>query len=180
MDERAESSHGGRGEVHNPGTGDRSQALDDASEEGRSSNKYRRLDGEGARASPAPEQASRFLFVDSSTSGQRPRSDQRAINAHIQQTAHRNRKHAAQKKQTSGVANIGRHRPRPVLQPRPIEPQRIAIAPAVREQRGSLEAPSFPSFASSPASSSTTSVRAESRTPEPQTPVRLRSPTAVD
>ncbi|EXJ54603.1 hypothetical protein A1O7_09944 [Cladophialophora yegresii CBS 114405] len=176
MDERAESAHGAGRAVHNPTRAGRSPSLDDGSEAGESSTKYRRIDQEGARASTASEQASRFLFVDSSSSGQRPRSDQRAINAHIQQTAHRNRKQAGRKQKTTGTANIGRQRPRPVLQPRPVEALRIADASAALQQRGSPETPSVPSVASSPASSSTVSVRADSRTPEPQTPGLQRAP----
>jgi hypothetical protein len=180
MDERAESAQGAGGGVHNATRADRSPSLDDGSEEGQSSNKYRRIDREGARASTVSDQASRFLFVDSSSSGQRPRSDQRAINAHIQQTAHRNRKQAAQKQKTTGAANIGRHRPRPVLQPRPIEALRTVNPPAALEPRGSSEASPFPSVASSPESSSTVSVRANSRTPEPPAPVLQRAPPTVD
>ncbi|OCT48188.1 hypothetical protein CLCR_04229 [Cladophialophora carrionii] len=180
MDERADAAHGAGGAVHNPPRADRSPSLDEGSEAGESSNKYRRIDREGARTATASGQFSRFLFVDSSSSGQRPRSDQRAINAHIQHTAHRNRRQAAQKQKTTGAANIGRHRPRPVLQPRPVEALRIADSPAPLQQRSSPEASSFSSVASSPASSSTVSVRADSRTPEPETPVLRRARATAD
>ncbi|KIW62442.1 hypothetical protein PV04_10615 [Phialophora macrospora] len=180
MDERAQAAQGGGGTVHNAARADRSPSLDDGSEEGQPSNKYRRIDREGARASTESEQATRFLFVDSSSSGQRPRSDQRAINAHIQQTAHRNRKQAAQKQKTPGAANIGRHRPKPVLQPRPIEALRAVNPPAALEPRGASEASHFPSVASAPESSSTVSVRADGRIPEPPTPVLQRAPATAD
>lgn len=89
--------------------------------------KYRRLDREPPRASTIETTGSRsggrFLFVDSSTS-QRPRSDQRAINAHIQQTAHRNRRQAAAQR-LRGTANIGRYRRDLHLQPRPPDPQNV-------------------------------------------------------
>lgn len=89
--------------------------------------KYRRLDREPPRASATEATGSRsggrFLFVDSSTS-QRPRSDQRAINAHIQQTAHRNRRQAAAQR-LKGTANIGRYRRDLHLQPRPPDPQNV-------------------------------------------------------
>ena len=87
------------------------------------STKYRRLDREGTRASTGSnETGNRFLFVDSSSSSQRPRSDQRAINAHIQQTAHRNRRQAAvQRLRGIGTANIGRYRREAQLQLRPTE-----------------------------------------------------------
>ncbi|KIX05564.1 uncharacterized protein Z518_06436 [Rhinocladiella mackenziei CBS 650.93] len=90
-----------------------------------STNKCRRLDQEGAGTSIA-DSGHRFLFVDSSSSGQRPRSDQRAINAHIQQTAHRNRRQAAaaaQRAKISKTANISRYRREIPLQPRQIEIQ---------------------------------------------------------
>ena len=173
MDESAESSHGARGAVHNPGRSDRSPSVDDGSEEGKSSNKYRRINQEGARTSTASDNASRFMFVDSSSSGSRRRSDQRAINAHIQQTAHRNRKQAAQKQKTTGTANIGRNRRAQFLQPRPTEAHQIAAPVAT------LDAPSSPSFASSPASSSTVSIRSESHTLEPGVPAPLRPPPDV-
>lgn len=168
MDERAGSSHGARSAVHNPGRGDKSPSLDDGSEEGQSSVKYRRIDQEGAKTLTASDNASRFMFVDSSSTGSRRRSDQRAINAHIQQTAHRNRKQASQKQRPLGAANIGRNRRAPVLQPRPIEAQRAASS------QSTLDAPSSPSFVSSPTSSSTVSIRSERRTPEPEAPVAPR------
>lgn len=142
MDERREADHDN---TINPARGARAAEGDDGSEgnETQSTPKYRRLDREGTRASIGPEHSGRFLFVDSSSSGQRPRSDQRAINAHIQQTAHRNRRQAAaQKLKGTGTANIGRFRREPQLQPRPIEPQRVPAtvvdqenAPASRPAR---------------------------------------------
>lgn len=177
MDEGSDSSDATHSAAQNLGRGDRSPAEPEGSEGGQSSNKYRRIDREGARASTASEQASRFLFVDSSSSGQRRRSDQRAINAHIQQTAHRNRKQAAHKQKTSGAANIGRYRRDPVLQPRPSEPQRIAIAPANVAQRTSLSVPSPATFSSPVASSSTSRLQSQDSTP---TPDRPRSPPGVD
>ena len=176
MEGRAESSHATRGDVHNTGQGDRSPAREEESEEAQSSNKYRRIDRDGVRASSIPQQAGRFLFVDSSSSGQRPRSDQRAINAHIQQTAHRNRKQATRRQKTTAAANIGRYRREPLLQPRPVEPQRIVIDSADLDQRRSSGAGSFASFESSSVASSTFSIRSESRTPEPQALERSRSP----
>lgn len=95
--------------------------------------KYRRIDRVGSRTSTTPDtsssesSSSRFLFVDSSTS-QRPRSDQRAINAHIQQTAHRNRRQAAAQR-LRGTANIGRYRRDVQLQPRPPDPQNVQQSP---------------------------------------------------
>lgn len=177
MDEGSDSSDATHSAVQNLGRGDRSPAEPDESEGAQSSNKYRRIDREGARSSATSEQASRFLFVDSSSSVQRRRSDQRAINAHIQQTAHRNRKQAAQKQKTSGAANIGRYRREPVLQPRPSEPQRIAIAPANTAQRTSISVPSSTTFSSPVASSSSSHLQSQDSTPAPGRP---RSPPGVD
>ncbi|KIW58095.1 hypothetical protein PV05_02645 [Exophiala xenobiotica] len=123
MDERPSPDPDPRDVTNDPSRSTRSAEPDDQSQGSASSaHKYRRLDRDGARASPAPEQANRFLFVDSSSASQRPRSDQRAINAHIQQNAYRNRRQAAQKQSDTGAANVGRHRREPQLQPRPIEP----------------------------------------------------------
>lgn len=173
MDEPSESSQDVRRGLHNPDRGDISPISDDASEEGQSSNKYRRIDREGVKAAPASDNAnaSRFLFVDSFSTSSRPRSDQRAINAHIQQTAHRNRKHAAQKQKPAGAANIGRNRRAPVLQPRPIEPQRIAAAPVASAQQEPFEESPPSSWRSSPITSPTGSVRSESSTPDLAKPV---------
>jgi hypothetical protein len=123
MDERPSPDHEPRDATDNPGRATRSAEPDDQSEGSASSaHKYRRLDRDGARAPTAAEQSHRFLFVDSSSASQRPRSDQRAINAHIQQNAYRNRRQAAQKQTDTGAANVGRHRREAQLQPRPIEP----------------------------------------------------------
>ncbi|KAK6369362.1 hypothetical protein LTS17_009705 [Exophiala oligosperma] len=113
--------------------GSTSAEPDDESESGASSApKYRRLNRDGTRASSTTDQGSRFLFVDSSSAGQRPRSDQRAINAHIQQSAYRSRRQAARQQRGSDAANVGRHRGAPQLQPRPIEPY-----PTVEHRRAS-------------------------------------------
>jgi hypothetical protein len=99
----------------------------DNDDESQNSAKYRRLDWDGSRTSASSGSSSRFLFVDSSSS-QRPRSDQRAINAHIQQTAHRNRRQAAAQR-LRGTANIGRYRREVQLQPRPNDLQNLAQRP---------------------------------------------------
>ncbi|OAP55302.1 hypothetical protein AYL99_10275 [Fonsecaea erecta] len=173
MDKRNEPSHAPPGGLHNPDTGDRSPDRDDESRGAGSSKKYRRIDREGGRASTGSEQSSRFLFVDSSSSGQRPRSDQRAINAHIQQTAHRNRKQAAQKQKTAGAANIGRFRREPQLQPRPTEPR--SIVPVPLERRSSSQTPRSPSAESSPAPRSSLSPPGENVLHESPAPGRSES-----
>lgn len=123
MAEGRPSSEGGQDVVTDRGRGSTSAEPDDESESGASSApKYRRLSRDGTRAATATDHGSRFLFVDSSSAGQRPRSDQRAINAHIQQSAYRNRRQAARQQRGSDAANVGRHRGAPQLQPRPIEP----------------------------------------------------------
>ncbi|KIX96204.1 uncharacterized protein Z520_07982 [Fonsecaea multimorphosa CBS 102226] len=178
MDKRNEPSHAAHGAQQNPGTRDRSSDRDEESPGVESSNKYRRIDREGSRASTTAEQSNRFLFVDSSSSGQRPRSDQRAINAHIQQTAHRNRKQAAQKQKTGGAANIGRYRREPQLQPRPIEPQ--PIAPSTLERRETLQPRQSTSPESSSAPRSSLSPPEENVIREPPTPRRLETLPALD
>ncbi|EXJ69484.1 uncharacterized protein A1O5_07520 [Cladophialophora psammophila CBS 110553] len=178
MDERKAPSHAAHGALHNPGKGDRSSDRDNGSEGGESSNKYRRIDQEGARTSTASEQSNRFLFVDSSSTGQRPRSDQRAINAHIQQTAHRNRKQAAQRQRTTGTANIGRYRREPQLQPRPIEPQ--PTTPVTLGRRGPLQPQPFTSRESSLTPQSPLTPREETVSPEPPAPTRSESPPEFD
>lgn len=139
MDSQNDTSHG---VPNNPDKGSRSAEREDEDEEV-SQFKYRRVDREGGRAP-----STRFLFVDSSSSGQRPRSDQRAINAHIQQTAHRNRREAAAtlKSKPEGGANIGRYRREAQIQPRPIVPQRTpsATPSAALEQRSSPESEAPP------------------------------------
>lgn len=121
----------------------------DDNDEPRNSAKYRRLDWDGSRTSTSLGSSSRFLFVDSSSS-QRQRSDQRAINAHIQQTAHRNRRQAAVER-LRGAANIGRYRREAQLQPRPTELQNPAQRPltprnlpVTRASSISLDQQSFP------------------------------------
>ena len=113
--------------------------------------KYRRLDTEGSRefvgsnfspstvtpgsfAEQSPsrltagdDSADRFLFVSvgDSPTRQRSRLDQRAINAHIQQTAHRNkRQEAAERLKARSTANIGRFRK--VIQTRDDVPPHVA------------------------------------------------------
>ncbi|KAI1626430.1 hypothetical protein EDD37DRAFT_346759 [Exophiala viscosa] len=128
MDERRAPEHIKRDSPSKRTRGVVSPEGDDASEASASSSsqKARRLDQEGSRSRTDPEQVNRFLFVDSSSAGQRPRSDQRAINAHIQQNAYRNRRQAAQRQRGSDGANIGRFRREPQLQPRPTEPHPVA------------------------------------------------------
>ena len=172
MDGPLGSSHPS-GRSHSSDPGDNSPKLDDGSEDAQSSNKYRRTDQEGSR-SPAPtEQASRFLFVDSSSTGQRPRSDQRAINAHIQQTAHRNRRQATRKQKLTGIANISRNRHAPILQPRPVGPQHTASVALA--QRGLLSRPSSASSAATSVTPSTTDLRTDYLSPAPQEQVSPRS-----
>ncbi|KAH0848923.1 hypothetical protein FOPE_03018 [Fonsecaea pedrosoi] len=178
MDERNEPKHDARGALHKSSTGARSPDRDDEDGRTESSNKYRRIDQEGARASTASEQSSRFLFVDSSASGQRPRSDQRAINAHIQQTAHRNRKKAAQKQTTTGAANIGRYRREPQLQPRPIEPQ--PTSPVALERQNPLQLRRSISRENSSAPRSSLSPPAEVVGREPPASARAESLPALD
>lgn len=126
----------------------------DNDDESQNSAKYRRLDSDGSRASASSGSSSRFLFVDSSSS-HRPRSDQRAINAHIQQTAHRNRRQAAAQR-LRGTANIGRYRREVQLQPRPTDLHNIAQRPLsprdppeTRASSISLEQQSLPATPSS-------------------------------
>ncbi|KIW09982.1 hypothetical protein PV08_11758 [Exophiala spinifera] len=133
MAEGRPSSQGRRDIVTDRGRGSTSAEPDDESESGASSApKYRRVNRHGTRAVTASDQSSRFLFVDSSSAGQRPRSDQRAINAHIQQSAYRNRRQAARQQRGSDAANVGRHRGSTQLQPRRIEP-----SPSVEHHRAS-------------------------------------------
>lgn len=135
MDERRAPDHARRDSPDKGGRGAGSHEGDEESEASAStsSHKFRRLDQEGSRSRADPEQVNRFLFVDSSAAGQRPRSDQRAINAHIQQNAYRNRRQAAQRQGGTDAANIGRYRREAQIQPRPIEPH-----PAAEPQRPTL------------------------------------------
>jgi hypothetical protein len=126
MTERGESSRDSRVAVPSTDAG------------AHSSHKKRRIDQEVTstpnQQDPLQPQQS-FLFVESTPGGrQRARSDQRTINAHIQQTAHRIRKSTTQKKSAAG-SNISRSRRE--LQPRP--PTR---SPATNEdqERPSAEA----------------------------------------
>ncbi|KAK5031370.1 hypothetical protein LTR13_007697 [Exophiala sideris] len=137
MDERGAPEHIKRDSPSKRPRGVVSPEGDDASETSASSSphKARRLDPEAFRSRTDPEQGNRFLFVDSSSSGQRPRSDQRAINAHIQQNAYRNRRQAAQRQRGSDSANIGRFRREAQIQPRPTEPDPVAEPQRVPVQR---------------------------------------------
>lgn len=114
--------------------------------------KCRKLDRGGIRAAIDTEHNSRFLFVDSSSGGQRPRSTQRAINAHIQQTAQRNRRRAlAHRERGTGATTTGRNRREPELRPRPVEP---SLPSATLIDHGALEASRISLLSASGASSS--------------------------